>query len=179
MIQEEAATEIDIQIQFRSKVPLSDQVRKGIFDLIQRGVLVEGTPLPTVRDLAAQLGVNFNTVARAYRVLDKEGWLITRQGRGTIVTKPNRETQIDPFATKIQQLVAEIEEAASSLGIEPQEIIQTIAARFFREPDHKPTTRTRRKRKTNARFRAYHPSLPRSRKFRKETMDWRLRRPER
>ncbi len=177
MIQDDAIANIlRIQLQFRSKVPLSDQVRKAIFDLIQRGVLVEDTPLPTVRELAAQLGVNFNTVARAYRVLDQEGWLMTRQGRGTIVTKPARDAGIDPFSVMIELLSQEVETAAASLGIEPVEVIRALTARFSRNPQENKTVKKRRRR-TIVRFRAYHRTLSRSRKFRNETLDRRLRRP--
>lgn len=179
MIQEEVPAKINIQLQFRSKVPLSDQVRKGIFDLIQRGELPEGIPLPTVRELAAQLGINFNTVARAYRVLDQEGWLMTRQGRGTIVTKPSRDMEMDRYAVVLAQLAEAVQGAAKSLELEPVEILQALTDRFSPKQPPERKQAKRRRRKTNANFRAYHPALPRSRKTRRETLDWRLRKPAR
>jgi len=54
-------------------------------DLVATGVLRPGDQLPTVRQLATDLRVNFNTVARAYRLLDEAGVISTQQGRGTYV----------------------------------------------------------------------------------------------
>ncbi len=56
-----------------------------ISDQITQGELKTGEQLPTVRELAKQLQVNFNTVARAYRLLDQAGFITTQHGRGTYI----------------------------------------------------------------------------------------------
>jgi GntR family transcriptional regulator len=74
-----------LTIRLDSPVPLVDQILQGIRQRIASGELPPGTVLPTVRQLAADLGVNFNTVARAYRALEDDGLVHTVRGRGTEV----------------------------------------------------------------------------------------------
>jgi GntR family transcriptional regulator len=78
---------MDIQIDFLNKMSLSAQIENAILEEVTSGRLVQGAQLPTVRELASQLRVNFNTVARAYRSLDAQGWINTRQGRGTFISR--------------------------------------------------------------------------------------------
>ncbi len=179
MIQEaEPAPLYQIKLQFRSKVPLSTQVRKAIFELIQSGALQEDTVLPTVRELAAQLGVNFNTVARAYRVLDKEGWLLTRQGRGTIVTRPIQQQAADPYREELSALAAYVTQVAKHLGIRPQEVLRDLEVMLSpARPSLQP--HKRRQHRYSTRFRRYLPNFPRSRKTHRETLDWRRRKSNR
>ena len=88
---------LEIRLDKHQKVPYTDQIREKIRSLILAGRLKPGAPLPTVRELAAQLGINFNTAARAYRGLDAEGLIITRQGLGTFV----RETALEKIASAV------------------------------------------------------------------------------
>jgi GntR family transcriptional regulator len=69
--------------------PIYQQVADGIRQLIARGDLVEGTPLPPVRQIAADLDVNLNTVAAAYRELRKDGLIKVKHGSGSIVVSHN------------------------------------------------------------------------------------------
>lgn len=119
----------DIKLNFHSKIPLSDQVREAIRQLILRDALHPGDPLPTVRSLADQLNVNFNTIARAYRALDQEGWIYTHQGRGTQVAE--RE-EIRPEHVQSAQesyrkaLVEQTLSLATQAGITPRELREEI-----------------------------------------------------
>src|SRR5258705_3330349 len=65
--------------------PIYQQVADGIKELIARGNLAEGTSLPHVRQLAADLGVNLNTIATAYRELQKDGLIVVKHGSGSVV----------------------------------------------------------------------------------------------
>jgi GntR family transcriptional regulator len=76
---------MDIRLDFRSDVPITNQIVEQIQQRIAGGVFEPGSQLPTVRALASELRVNFNTVARAYRILDEEGVISTQQGRGTYI----------------------------------------------------------------------------------------------
>jgi GntR family transcriptional regulator len=76
------------ELDFRSHVPIYLQIVERMQALIAAGVLGPGDQLPTVRQLAADLRVNFNTIARAYRMLDEAGVISTQQGRGTFVLEP-------------------------------------------------------------------------------------------
>ncbi len=75
--------DISIAIDFRSDAPIYLQIAEQIRRKVVCGELKQGDQLPTVRQLAADLRVNWNTVARAYRVLDKTGLISTQRGRGT------------------------------------------------------------------------------------------------
>lgn len=72
-------------LDFRSGVPIYTQIVEQIQDRVWSGTLRPGDQLPTVRQLASELRVNFNTVARAYRILDEAGLISTQQGRGTYI----------------------------------------------------------------------------------------------
>lgn len=72
-------------LDLRSGVPIYVQIVEQVQQLVSSGKLKPGDQLPTVRQLASELRVNFNTVARAYRMLDEAGVISTQQGRGTYI----------------------------------------------------------------------------------------------
>ena len=74
-----------LHLDFRSGLPIYIQFANQIEQQASGGTLKPGNQLPTVRALALELRVNFNTVARAYRLLDEAGVISTQQGRGTYV----------------------------------------------------------------------------------------------
>src|SRR3972149_9902095 len=74
-----------IRVDLRSKPPAYLQIVEQVRGLVAAGTLSSGDQLPTVRRLALEAHINFNTVARAYRVLDEAGVISTQHGRGTYV----------------------------------------------------------------------------------------------
>jgi GntR family transcriptional regulator len=78
---------LPLQLDFRSGLPIYIQITNQIEDLVMGEKLKPGDQLPTVRAQAAELRVNFNTVARAYRILDEARIISTQQGRGTYITE--------------------------------------------------------------------------------------------
>jgi GntR family transcriptional regulator len=76
-----------LQIDFRSGLPIYIQIVNQVQAQVAGGILQPGDQLPTVRALAEELRVNFNTVARAYRILDEARIISTQQGRGTYITE--------------------------------------------------------------------------------------------
>jgi len=74
-----------ITIDLESTVPIVEQVHAEIRQAIASGLLSTGDSLPTVRQLADDLGINLNTVARAYRLLEGDGLVTSIRGRGSIV----------------------------------------------------------------------------------------------
>jgi len=76
-----------IKLDFHSGLPIYIQIVEQIQQRIVAGNLKPGDQLPTVRSLAEELRVNFNTVARAYRLLDEARIISTQQGRGTYITE--------------------------------------------------------------------------------------------
>jgi GntR family transcriptional regulator len=82
-----ANKKLTLQIDFRSGLPIYSQIVNQVQTQVVNGTLKPGDQLPTVRALAEDLRVNFNTVARAYRLLDEERIISTQQGRGTYITE--------------------------------------------------------------------------------------------
>ena len=76
-----------LQIDFRSGLPIYTQIVNQVQAQVIGGILKPGDQLPTVRALAEELRINFNTVARAYRILDEARIISTQQGRGTYITE--------------------------------------------------------------------------------------------
>lgn len=74
-----------IQLDFRSSEPIYLQLSRQIETLVRTGDLKQGDQLPTVRELATDLRINFSTVARAYKTLDEERLISTQRGRGTYI----------------------------------------------------------------------------------------------
>src|SRR5215510_12897855 len=85
---------LTLHLDFRSGLPIYIQIVNQIEQQVSAGTLKPGTQLPTVRALASELRINFNTVARGYRLLDEAGLISTQQGRGTyIMEKPAPEVE--------------------------------------------------------------------------------------
>jgi len=78
---------LTLQLDFRSGLPIYIQIMNQLENQVIGGTLKPGDQLPTVRALASELRVNFNTVARAYRMLDEARIISTQQGRGTYITE--------------------------------------------------------------------------------------------
>ena len=114
---------MEIEVEFQSGIPLYEQIVQQLQALIEKGVLAPGNQLPTTRELAVKLGINFNTVARAYRLLDQEGLISTQPGRGTFVLDPNRKKSRKKGKTgHIEELTRFYIRKASHLGFEREEI---------------------------------------------------------
>jgi len=89
-------------LEINNRTPITIQIVERVKFMLRKGELNPGDQLPTVRQLADELRVNFNTVARAYRVLDEEHILSTQQGRGTFVL--SGRARMDDSASRLEQL---------------------------------------------------------------------------
>ncbi len=78
---------LSLVLDFHSGLPIYTQIVNQVQSQLANGILKPGDQLPTVRSLAQELRVNFNTVARAYRILDEARIISTQQGRGTYITE--------------------------------------------------------------------------------------------
>lgn len=86
-------TQLSLQLDFSSGLPAYLQIVRRLERQAARGRLRPGDQLPTVRALADSLGLNFNTVARAYRLLHRDGVVSAQRGRGTyVIGKPAAST---------------------------------------------------------------------------------------
>jgi GntR family transcriptional regulator len=118
-----------IRIDLSSPVPAYRQIVDAVRVLLVEGALTPGTPLPSVRRLAMDLGVHFNTVGEAYRQLADEGWIDLRHGRGAVVVErgapqtPAPE-RLQEFRTQLRSLVAQMRAA----GVAPGRILAELRA---------------------------------------------------
>ncbi len=118
---------VHLSLDFHSGVPIYLQIVEQIQELVLNGKLIPGDQLPTVRQLAAEIRVNFNTVARAYRMLDEARLISTQQGRGTyILNLPGTE-----FKQKIKTDSLEIQlkralQALVKQGYSQEEILAEL-----------------------------------------------------
>jgi len=84
--------------------PVYEQVADQVRRLVASGALSPGTALPSVRQLAGDLGVNLNTIARAYRLLEGEGFLVIRDRAGVAVSAPANEIEHSARAQLLEQM---------------------------------------------------------------------------
>ena len=105
-----------------SGIPIYRQIIEQVKVAISSGELKAGDQLPTVRQLAVDLSINLNTVIRAYRELELEGFLDMQQGTGTFVS--TRKPEVDQLQKQrmIDQIVADMVARASSYGISMEEL---------------------------------------------------------
>ena len=124
----------NIHLDFRSGTPIYTQIVEQVKQQVLSGELKPGDQLPTVRALALELRVNFNTVARAYRLLDEAGIISTQQGRGTYildVPPPERTDKLRRQA--LQALTRDYLNEALRLGCSPDEISQMLKEQLENE----------------------------------------------
>ena len=119
---------MNINLNLRSDIPIYIQVTEQVRQQVANGELKPGDQLPTVRALASDLRVNFNTIARAYRLLDEAGVISTQQGRGTyILDEASPEITEDLRIKSLDALARRFLEEASQLGFTREQSIQHIA----------------------------------------------------
>lgn len=122
---------MNIEINLQSQVPIYSQIRDQVRHLINTGELQPGSQLPTVRQLAADLRVNFNTVARAYRQLDEDGIISTQLGRGTFILEPHSEEETEQLRQQdMLRLTHHYLTEAHRLGFSPEEVQALFASKL-------------------------------------------------
>lgn len=113
-----------VRIDQNASGPLFDQLRSQIIEGVRDGRLPPGTRLPTVRELAAQLGLAVNTVARAYRELESAGIVETRGRFGTFVARA------DPADAAMATAAHAFVSASKALGIGKLEALRYVESAF-------------------------------------------------
>jgi GntR family transcriptional regulator len=122
-----AEKKLTLHLDFHSGLPIYTQIVNQIQSQLVNKILKPGDQLPTVRALAQELRVNFNTVARAYRILDEARIISTQQGRGTYITEipppdVSEKLRHESLAALTQRFISE----AIRLGFSEREINQMV-----------------------------------------------------
>ncbi len=116
-----------IVLDFRSDEPLYLQIAHQMEQLVGKGELKLGDQLPTVRELATELRINFNTVGRAYHVLDESRLISTQRGRGTYIwDQPTDETINQLKKKSLEELARNYLNEASRLGFSLDDAIAEL-----------------------------------------------------
>jgi len=105
-----------IHLDYRDVRPIYSQIIDGFREQIAAGILQPGEKLPSVRDLAAELAINPNTIQRSYRQLELEGWIVSIQGKGSFVSGEMsiRQREGDRLLGEFDKLVASLERCGVS-----------------------------------------------------------------
>lgn len=113
-----------ISINFRDPRPIYEQIKEGFRQLILSGAMSADEKMPSVRELAASLAINPNTIQRAYRELEAEGYICSFPGRGSFVMERSC-----PAAARREELLGELETIVRELdmlGMSREEIAKRI-----------------------------------------------------
>ena len=114
-----------IQIDYRSQKAIYEQVRDEFKKLIMKGILQENEQIPSVREIAGELAINPNTIQRAYRELESEGFIYSVKGKGSFVSSRKDAEQED----RIRALLKNFSACAAELlylGVPEEELINRI-----------------------------------------------------
>jgi GntR family transcriptional regulator len=116
---------LDINLDYQSRIPIYEQIVNNIEKYVAVGILREKSQIPSIRELANNLGINPNTVKKAYDILENKGVIMTISTKGTFIsnnTKMVLENKIDKEINLIKDKIRELE----NMGISKKEIIERI-----------------------------------------------------
>lgn len=116
-----------LNIDFRSDIPIYQQIVDQIQYMISTNELKPGDQLPTVRAVAQELRINFNTVSRSYRILDQAGLISTQQGRGTYISDRIPEKENGSIKTEMMfDLIQDFLNKGKQLGYSKEQILELL-----------------------------------------------------
>ena len=118
------------EIDYSTGLPVWIQVKNRIAYLIGSGEYKAGDRLPTVRALAVDLDISYNTVNRAYMDLEREGYISTRKGRGTFVAERNDIGAARATDSPVELLIDDMINACSHAGLNEDDILAMVKARL-------------------------------------------------
>lgn len=116
----------------KSPVPVWAQAKSRLLYLILSGKYQEGDKLPTVRDLAVELNINYNTVNKAYQDLERDGYVSTVRGKGCFVTGKAREGYF-VIESEVDLLIQELIDKAMARGMTGEELVMRMFGRLKSE----------------------------------------------
>ena len=109
-------------IDLQSRIPIYEQLYKKVVELIMRGELKPGDKLPSVRELAKSLGVNPNTVSKAFQLLERDKFIYSLVGRGSFISNVSTDSARENALADFDKAVRE----ALKAGISQEELTNRI-----------------------------------------------------
>lgn len=109
-----------------SSIPIYEQIKNSIIKQILNDELKEDDPIPSIRNLAQDIKISVMTIKKAYDELEQEGYIISRQGKGTFVAPKNTELAKEKAQKDIEEYISKIVEISEKYDIEKQDIIDTF-----------------------------------------------------
>ncbi len=118
-----------LKVNESSGVPVWIQIRNQLLFLIRSGQLAAGDTLPTVRELAVRLGVNYNTIHKVYQDLETDGLINSGRGKRSTVAEVDLDT-VDLPDSPIDAIVAELVRAAKDASISKEDVLSRVSEAF-------------------------------------------------
>ena len=115
-----------IVISNQSELPIYAQIREQIKEQILNGSMEEGMVLPSIRQLAKELGISVITTTRAYNDLEQEGFIASIQGRGSIVQKKDNNMIREQYMKRIEEHLESAIATAKRIDMEEDELIMIL-----------------------------------------------------
>lgn len=109
-----------------SSIPIYEQIKNSIINQIINGDLIEDEIIPSIRNLASDIKISIMTVKKAYDELEEEGYIISRQGKGTFVSKINNNLAKEKAQKDIEEYINKIIELSNKYNIPETDIISTM-----------------------------------------------------
>ena len=113
-----------VHLDYRDARPIYVQIIDGFKEQITAGILRAGDKLPSVRELAATLAINPNTIQRSYRQMEVEGWIATVPGKGCFVCQTPETYQRE--MQRLLQVLDETCDALVALGVSREDIVRRL-----------------------------------------------------
>lgn len=117
-----------IVISNQSELPIYAQIKEQIKEQILNGLIDEGTVLPSIRQLAKELGVSVITTTRAYNELESDGFIFSVQGKGSIVRKRDNQLIREQYLKKIEGALENAIATAKLIGMSEEELKEIFEA---------------------------------------------------
>jgi len=121
-----------LSINTASRAPIYQQIVQQIREAVARGELAAETRLPSVRELARELVVNPNTIARAYSELEREGLVVSRQGLGVFAALAQPELTKAARERRLRGIVDQLLIEAVHLGFTADDVLRQVSSRLER-----------------------------------------------
>lgn len=114
-----------VTLDYQSREPIFKQIVSQIERYVALGILNSGDKLPSTREMATDLGVNPNTVRKAYTELENNGVIVTISTKGTFIADNTKDVKTEKITEGIEEIKSKIEELMK-LGISKEEIINKL-----------------------------------------------------